>query len=426
MDEKKDESAGTTVYYDSSVTKISQDHYFVLGQNRIWLKYMQLLPNKLEDEGTLFINKRFFFILPFLSPSAWAQITDASFFPSVKSLNPGVVHMRRGGLISLNYGKQISNKKHYATSGGVIEPLKTDISLTKNTLFLAGASRLVSAELLLDKETGTKAQRINHPTRGNRKTLNDAESTYFGGILDFRFFGVSYANARYRYLDEFRAGTPPDLSANDQDKQLTFTNLKIGSAIKIGVLRLGAYFLTQKGTGSYTFTFYDPTTGNKGSTEEFPVDQSAKGYGVGLGCTLPKLRSELSYEKLGNNKFNISDDYFVEVPEPSDASRITIVAETKLSYFSAGIRFRSIKGNYIDLEDIISSNILYDTIGANDTRNEMTFNFSLGDSRGFSPAIFYTQSKITSQEKSPVFDNGLKYKAVTQAKAYGASLTYRF
>lgn len=365
-----------------------------------------------------------FFLL--LSGPVLAQVTDASFFPSVKSINPGVVHMRRGGLVSIDYGKKMSEKEHDATAGGVVDPIKTDINLTKTTFFATAASRLVSGELLLDKESGTREQTINHPTRGNRKTSDDADSNYYGAILDFRFFGVSYANAKYNYLNEFRVGTPPDFTGRDEDKNLTYTNIKVGTAIKIGAVRAGGYVLSQKATGDFAYTFYDPTSGAKGTTEKFDVDQSAKGYGFGLGFTLPKFRSEVSYESMYDHDLNISKDYPGQVSEQKDSSRISAVAEARLRWFSVGVRFRSIKGNYVDLEDIISTNLLYDTLGEGDTRNETTFNFSLGDSGGFSPSLFYTQSEVTSEEKSPVFDNGLKYKAVTKSQAYGVTLSYRF
>lgn len=361
-----------------------------------------------------------------LSTAVWAQITDASFFPSVKSINPGVVHMRRGGLISLDYGKKKSEKKHDVTVGGIVDPIKTDIDLTKTTLFGAFASRPLSVEILFDKENGERTQAIKHPTYGDRTSTDDAESTYYGGIFDFRFFGISYANAKYSYLNEFRVGTPPNLSARDEDKDLSYTNLKIGTAIKINVIRAGAYVLSQKASGDFTYTFYDPTTGNKGSSEKYGVTQSAKGYGVGLGFTLPALRAEMSYESLYDHDLNLSSDYPGDVVEPKDSSRISAVAEARLRWFSVGFRFRSIKGNYVDLEDIISTNLLYDNLGENDTRTETTFNFSFGDSSGFSPSLFYTQSQVTSDEKSPVFDNGLKFKAVTKSTAYGATLSYRF
>jgi hypothetical protein len=356
----------------------------------------------------------------------WAQITDASIFPSVKSINPGVVHMRRGGLASVNYGKKSSEKIHHVKIGGITEPIETNIDLTKTTFFGAAASRMVSAELLFDKETGQREESIKHPTRGNRTSTDDAESTYYGGVLDFRFFGVSFAKANYNYLNEFRVGTPPDLTARDEEKDLDYTNFKVGSAIKIGALRVGAFFMNQKAEGDYIFTFYDPTSGAKGTTEAFPVKHSIKGFGVGVGVTFPKFRSEVSLERMYDSDFDLDEDYPREVTEPKDSSRITALAEANLRYFSVGVRFRSIKGNFIDLEDIISTNLLYDSLGENASRTEATFNFSLGDTKGFSPSAFYTRSEVTSKERSPVFDDGTKFKAVTKSSAYGVALSYRF
>lgn len=371
-------------------------------------------------------NGHMFLFLVLFSFPIFAQVTDASFFPSVRSINPGVVHMRRGGLVSMDYGKKIFDKNHDVPLGGIVGGIQTDIDLTKKTLFATAASRFVSIEALLDQEDGTRKEVINSTTHGKRTSSDDADSTYYGAIFDFRYFGLSYAGANYSYLNKFRVGTPPDLTARDEDKNLSYTNLKLGSAIKIKSLRLGAYVLSQKASGDYTYTFYDPTTGAKGGSEKFPVDISSQGYGVGLGFTLPRLRSEVSFEKLYGYDFDLSSDYPIEQNEPTDSSRVSFVAEVKFSFMSLGFRFRSIKGNYIDLEDVISSNLLYDQTGPNDVRTETNFNFSFGDSKGFSPSLFYTQSTLNTDEKSPVFDNGLKFKAVTKSQAYGVNLSYRF
>ncbi len=365
------------------------------------------------------------FFLALLS-QANAQITDASFFPSVRSINPGVVHLRRGGLASYDYGKKMSEKKHAVKVGGIVDPITTDIELTKKTLFAAAASRFISGEILFDQESGERTQIVKHPTWGNRTTSDEAESTYYGGMLDFRFFGVSLSQAQYDFVNRFRVGTPPDFNGRDEGRDLHFTNFKIGTALKIGFMRVAGYVMNQKSSGDYSYTYYDPTTGNKGTTETYNGAQSVKGYGVGLGMTLPRFRSEVSLESMYDNDFSLSEDYPGEITEPKDSSRLSFVMEANLRYFSVGGRFRSIKGNYVDLEDIISTNMLYDSLGEGDTRNEMTFNFSLGDSKGFSPSAFYTSSEVTSQEKSPVLDNGLKYKAVTKSTAYGIALSYRF
>lgn len=368
----------------------------------------------------------FFLLLLFTSP-AWAQITDASFFPSVKSINPGITHLRQSSFIAFDMGKKKIEKKHDVPLGGIVGGINTDVDLSKSTFFAAArAGRWINVELLADKESGTRTEEIKNPTRGDRTTTNDASSSYFGGTFDFRFFGISYATANYDYFNKFRVGEVPDLTAYDEDKKLKYGNLKLGSAIKISFLRVGAYVLNQKSSGDFAYSYYDGTTGTKGSTEKYNVSTSAKGYGAGLGVTFPRFRSELTLEQMYDSELSLSDDYPKEVPEPTDASRLTFVGEAKIWIVAVGVRYRRIKGNFTDLEDLISSNLLYDSMGEDDERTETSFNFSFGNSRGFSPSAFYTQSEATNKELSPVFDNGLKYKAVTKSKAYGINLSYLF
>lgn len=364
--------------------------------------------------------------LLFLTTSVWAQITDASFFPSMKSINPGVVHMRQGGFVAGNWGKKSSEKNHDVPLGGIVGGINTDINLTKTTFFGATTARFVSAEVLLDRETGTRKEAINSTTNGNRTSEDEASSNYYGAMLDFRFFGVSYSHANYDFTNKFRVGQTPTLTAHDEKTELGYTNLKIGSAIKIRAIRVGAYFLNQNAKGDLAYTFYDPNTGNQGSTETSSVTTKANGFGAGIGFTLPKLRTEVSYESLSSSKVDVDSTYPGSFKKDEASSRLSLVSEAKIWFFSVGVRLRSIQGNYKDLEDIISSNLLYQNATASDRRTETTFNFSLGDSKGFSPSAFYTQSELTTKENSPVFDNGLKYKAVTKSKAYGVTLSYRF
>lgn len=359
--------------------------------------------------------------------NCWAQITDASFFPSVKSINPGISHLRRDGFLAVDVGKKSIEKKHDVPLGGIVGGINTDVELTKSTFFAAAsAGRWINIEVLADQESGTRTESIKNPTRGDRTTKNDASSSYIGGIFDCRFFGVSYSTANFDYLNKFRVGEAPDLTAYDEDKKLKYGNFKLGTVFKFSFLRLGGYIQNQKSSGDFTYSFYDPVSGNKGSSETFNVSTSAKGYGVGLGFTLPRLRSEVSLEKMYDNSLSLSEDYPKDVVKPTDSSRMTFVGEMKISFISVGIRYRRIQGNYRDLEDLISSSLLYDSMGADDVRTETSFNFSLGNSKGFSPSAFYTQSEVSNKELSPVFDNGLKYKAVTKSKAYGVNISYLF
>lgn len=207
------------------------------------------------------------------------------------------------------------------------------------------------------------------------------------------------------------------MSAHDITTKLNFTNLKIGSAIKIKNFRLGGFVLDQRSKGDYTYTYYDPSTGVQGTTEKFPTTTSAKGYGVGAGYTLPKFRMEVSLERMYANKLKLSDDFPKEISAPTPADRLSFVGEIRISKLSLGIRTRQIKGNYIDLENIISSNLLYGELTKDDTRLENSFNFGWGDGKGFSFSAFYTQSTVTSSEKDPAFGTDEKYDAKTTSKA---------
>jgi hypothetical protein len=366
----------------------------------------------------------FTLIVELYSFAAYSQISDASFFPSMKSINPGVAHMRTSGFVALDLSKKNVDKNQDVTTGGIVGGIKTKVDLKKGTVFRAGKGKGITFEALLDQEKGEKTESINSTTHGYRKISSEASSAYYGGILDLKYFGVSYSGAKYDYGYKFRVGTAPDLTARDIDYNLNYTTIKVGSAIKIMAVRVGAYVLSQKSSGNYTYTFYDPTTGNKGTTEKFPVTTSAKGYGVALGMTGNSMRFETSLEKMYANKLNISDDYPQDVSTPPPSSRLSVVGEARLRLFAIGVRARQIKGNYTDLEDLISSNLLYEGLGADDTRLETSFNFSFGTQKGFTYSAFYTQSEVTSKEKSPVFDNGSKFKVVTKSKAIGVNLSY--
>lgn len=355
-----------------------------------------------------------------------AQIADASFFPSMRTINPSVAHMRTSGFIGADVSKTQVNKVHDVTAGGTIGGIKTDVDFKKGTLYRAGKGPGITFEALLDQESGEKVERINTVSRGNRKITNEAKSTYYGAVLDLKYIGISYAGANYKYDYNFRIGDPPNVSAHDMTTELNYTNLKVGSAIKIKNFRLGGFILDQRSKGDYGYTYYDPSTGNKGTTEKFPTSTSAKGYGIGAGYTIPKFRMEVSLERMYANKLKLSDDFPKEVSAPSPADRLSFVGEIRISKLSLGIRTRQIKGNYVDLENIISSNLLYGELTQDDTRLENSFNFGWGDGKGFSFSAFYTQSTVNSSEKDPAFGTDEFYDAETTSKAFGANISYTY
>lgn len=360
----------------------------------------------------------------FCPVTSFAQIADASFFPSVKSINPSVAHMRRHGFVALDLSRKNVEKDHDVRQGPIQNGVQTEVELQKATLFRAGKGPGITFELLFDKENGEKVETIDLTSIGKRTTTNEASSTYYGGILDLKYFGLSFGKANYDYFYKFNVGEPPDVSAKDIKQDLDYTNLKLGSAIKVGVLRFGAFLSSLKSSGEFAYTYYDPTTGNKGTTEKFPVTTSSNGYGVGMGVSAAKVRMEASLERMYGNTMEISEDYPDDTEVPPPSSRMSLAGELMFTKIALGVRLRQIKGNFTDLEDIISSNLLYGHLEAEDTRLETTFNFGFGISKGFSFSGFYTQSTVESEEKSPISGSDDKYDAVTKSKAFGVNVSY--
>lgn len=357
--------------------------------------------------------------------SAFAQIADSSFFPSVRSINPGVAHQRSQALIALNVSKTDIKKNHEVTTGGIVGGIQTDVALQKNTLFGAGRAGFVAFEILADNETGTKNEHINSTTYGERNVENKATSNYVGGILDLKLIGIGYASANYDIFNKFRVGTPPSVSANDMKTALNYTLLKAGSAFNIGGFTFGAFGMSKASTGDYTYTYYDPSTGLQGTTEVWPATTKATGYGVGLGYTSKTFRFEVSTEQMSAADLKADDNPLDKIKAAPASSRLSVAMEVRFGKLALGARVRNNVGNFTDLEDLISSNLLYGDMTESDARLETSFNFSYGSDKGFTYSAFYSQSEAKTDEESTIFP-GNDYPATTKSTGMGVSVGYYF
>ncbi|MEK2690609.1 hypothetical protein [Bdellovibrio sp. GT3] len=366
------------------------------------------------------------FIISTTCTSAWAQIASSSFFPSVRSINPGVAHLRAQALISLDGSKKDINKNHDITTGGIVGGVKTDVALQKNTLFGATKGSKVTFEGMFDYETGEKTEHINSTTYGLRNVTNSAKSMYGGGIVDFGLIGLGFAKAKYDTFNRFRVGSPPDVSANDFKAEIDYTLLKAGSAYNINGFTVGAYVMQRVATADYSYTYYDPQTGAPGSTEVWPAETKSTGYGVGSGFTAKKFRVEASIEKMAQSDLEMKENPLELIKAPPESVRLSVAGEMRLGKLSLGARVRQIMGNFADLEDLIPSNLLYSELSASDERLETSFNFGWGSDKGITYSAFFTQSTAETEEESTIFMNGEKYPAKTTSTSYGVNLSYYF
>lgn len=363
------------------------------------------------------------FILITFHTVAIAQIANASFFPSVRSINPGVAHLRENGFVALEASNTEIEKKQDILTGGILDGITTTVELEKKTFFYASRGKGISFEALVDQETGVRTEGFKTSSY-ERKTTTEADSTIAQGILDLGFIGILFAAGKYTNFDDFHVDEIPNLNRITNDIALDYALTRIGSAIEIKGISIGAFYSVQSAKGSVDTILYNPTTGAKNDPEVSDLEYETKSYGAGIGYNTKNMHFEFSIEKIIEQSLDQSNTYLVEYDTPTKGERISAIAELRISKLSLGARVRQIKGNYADIEQLVSSNMLFLNLEEQESRLETSFNFSYGDSKGFSISGFYTASSSETEEESDVLRNDLEYDTETTINAYGLSLSY--
>jgi hypothetical protein len=356
---------------------------------------------------------------------ALAQIANNSFFPNNRSINPGVAHLRTKGFFSLESNQTNISKKQDIQTGGILNGVSTDVELNKTTFFGAGKISFIGLELIADQESGTTIEGFETSSY-QRRTTTEGSSSVLNGVLDLGLIGVMLGKASYQYDYDFHVDTPPNLNRETHNKELEYNLLRVGSAFVIKGISIGGFYSVQTAEGEVESFLYNPTTGVPAPAEYSSLEYETISYGLGLGYTSNKLHIEFSLEKITNQSLKQSNTYLYEEDTPTKGQRISAVAETKFGKLSLGYRIRQIEGGFADIEQLISSNMLYLNADENSKRLENSFNFSYGDSKGLSLSGFYSISEVETKEESDLLDNGFKYDTTIKTTSYGLSLSYVF
>ena len=362
-------------------------------------------------------------IFMFFTLSVFSQIANNSFFPSNKSINPGVAHLREKGFLSIESSKTTINKKQDIQSGGILDVVKTDVDLSKTTFFGAGSYGFIGIEVLADNEVGETVKSFETSSY-ERNTTTEGESSVLYGIIDLGIVGIQVASADYQYNYDFHVDEPPNLNRETHKKQLDYNLLKVGSAFEFSGISIGAFYSIQTAEGDVESILYNPTTGAPAPSEFSDLEYETRAYGIGLGYFSKSYHFEFSLEKITDQKLKQSNTYLYEEETPTSGQRISAVMEAKFGKLSLGFRARKIEGGFADLEQLISSNMLYINSDEGDERLETSFNFAYGDSKGLSLSGFYSTSRLDTKEESELLDDGFKYDTLIETLAYGLNISY--
>ena len=368
---------------------------------------------------------RVLLILTFIVNISFAQIANNSFFPNMRSINPGVSHLRKTNFLSLEKSKTDIDKHMDIQTGGILSGVNTDVELDKTTFFAAGKLSFIGLEVLADNETGETVEGFETNSY-ERTTTTNGSSSVISAVIDLGFIGVMLAKADYSYDYDFNVGEVPTLNRYSHKKELQYNLMRLGTAFKLNRISIGAFYSIQSAKGDVKSILYDPTSGNPASPENSDLEYKTLAYGLGVGYVNRVLHMELSLEKITDQELKQSNTYLYDEDDPTEGQRLSAIIEARVGKISLGARVRKIEGGFADLEQLISSNMLYQNANESQERIETAFNFSYGASKGLSLSGFYSQSNSEGKEESDLLDNGEKYDTSINVQSYGVSVSYTF
>ena len=357
-------------------------------------------------------------------PHSFAQVANSSYFPSMRSINPGVAHLRDTGFVSVASSKTQIKQFQDVKTGGLDNGVNTTVELDKTTLFRAGKGPGITIEILADKETGIKTEEISKDSL-KRTTETSGSSSVMYGVLDIGFLGVMIGKASYEYLYEFEVGNTPNINHYTNDYKIDYNLTRIGSAIEVNNISIGAFYSVQTGEGKVDSILYNPSTNAANAPETSDLEFKTISYGAGVGYKSKKYHFEVSLEKISEQSLSQSNTYQLELETPGLGQRLSLIGEAKFGKLGLGVRVRQIKGNFVDIEQLISNNMLYFNIDEDATRLENSFNFSYGADKGLGVSGFNSFSNNDTEEITELYkEEGTLYPTNTKTISYGASVSF--
>jgi hypothetical protein len=348
--------------------------------------------------------KKFIIILCLLPIHAFAQMAQPSVFPEMRSVNPGLIALRKLGDIKAS--AQVNSIKKEMDMTDLSMKDKSKISLTDANFFRGGKGGGLTTELSVDYATGKKESKIES-NNGLSYTFNTkTSSSYVNLALGAPGFGIGLTHVDYKSQFDFSFNMNGQAYSSSNTGKVTSNGAKPGIVIGGPNLALGI-------TGEYNQIKFNNSSSTSGT-------QKQRIIGVALGGGGGNSIIELGVEV----------DPFVKLePSPGTTTKpkmpmkVSFLAETKIGSLTLGYKGMGFMGQFIELDKIIPTQLVYSNSG-DDLRLEHVFNFAFGGSSGlsFGGSASYGNSK--TKEKSTTFAGSSKYDTKTTEMAVAVKIGY--
>jgi hypothetical protein len=342
------------------------------------------------------------------SPASFAQVAGASFFGTMKSVNPAVINHRPNGHAAVKMGKEKVEKYQLIDESVNLEG-KTDIAVDSKSAFYGGkGGGFLTNEFSYFSSAGTRKQEVTETGAPPVSITNDidfSQTKLASGV--FGYFGVSLVKQSYKFHEKFSFTFDGNDFFEDEKIDIDETIMAIGTSIPLGNFDFGV--------------FYESSAQDK-DTEEFIVIEgysekteklSSKLMGLGVGYSTSALHFELSYEsKLSSDQGD------------KGAKRISVTAEAKWRQLTFGYTGQSYRSGFKDSNSLVFNQLVYPDEGGAD-RLVNTFNFSFSPPKGISFGGSVSKTESTEKEVNPlVHDSFGEVDTKVETLSYAASLSY--
>lgn len=337
-----------------------------------------------------------------------------SVFPDMKSVNPAVIGLRKSGILKLSGATETYDKELKITKlndAAYEADQKDEVTITNLNLFKGGKGGGTTSEWMLDYTTGKQETEFKS-TSWNANFDIDSKAYYGKYALGFQSrWGIEFHYLGYnsKYTQENLENGSTVTSEIEID--INMPGVRIGKIVGSPGLSLGLMA---------ELNFFSNKMKSSDANVEMP-DDGAKPMpvvGVALGSGGPNGLFEVGVEADLRPQEKVGDE-----PKPSMPIKGSVVLEGKIKGIILGYKGMAYKGQFIDFEKIIPTQMVYKNSG-DELRLEHIINFMLKPEKGFSIGGSFSMSNTETQEKSSIIMSSNKHDTKIKSMGFSVKLGY--
>lgn len=366
-------------------------------------------------------NTIILFILLILSPFVNAQMSSASLFGAMSSVNPAVINQRNSGLLSFVGNQEMYTKTQTLTeasnfgygAGEVVAD--TDILLLN--FFRGGkGGGLVTSEARVVQGSGKQVKKYNTSVVKSESSDNVDFTFINAGFGIGRFFGVGISKMDFE-ADQSSTSVSGSASSVFTSKS-EVSQVELVAGFKFSFLLDYGFYYAQKSSEA-GISANESVTGGQASavTGTGKKKVTTSRYGLSVGHSTKVSHIEVGIEKDSTIVDEINNKSYSPV-------RLTGTFEFKISKFTLGYTGRYYKGGYNDVNSLLRTQLVYSSTQF-EPRLENNINFAIGSDKGLSFSASASFSKQEGEFRNDLIANSdLKTATTIEVLAVGVNIGY--